>query len=330
MKYLFSFFIGLIFSSLMGSSLIAQSETALAREGNNLYSQGQHVDAELRYKKSLRANEDSDLEASVYNLGNALYQQQRFDEAIEQYNTVVSTIKNKSTRADAFHNLGNIYMAQQNMEEAIEMFKSSLRLDPNDDESRYNLAYAKELLKNESKEEKEERKKDCDNPKESDEEQEEKEQEQEDKEKKDQEEKEDEEKKDQEEKKDEEQKDEEQKDEEQKDEEQKDEENKDEEQKDQEEKEKKEQEEKEGEEGEEEEPKPEEGENNDEKQDSLQQAQDQQKMDSLAMPPQQLKLSKEEILRMLETMKNEEMKVQEKLRGYKNGKGQTNKSDKDW
>ncbi len=331
MKFIKSIFTLLFLFCWMSTSSIAQSETTLAREGNDLFVKGQHVDAELKYKKSLRANEENDLDAAVYNLGNALFEQQRFDEAVEQYNHVVSTIKDKETRADAFHNLGNIYMMQQNLEEAIEMFKSSLRLDPNDDESRYNLAYAKELLKNESKEEKEERKKQCDNPKDSDEQNQEKKEEQE---KKDQEKK-DEEQKDEEEKEQEEQEKEEQekKDEEKKDEEQKDEQQKDQEQQEKEEQEKKEQEQQEKEEGEEKEeesqPKPEEGENDEEKQDSLQQAQDQQ-ADSLGVPPQQMQLSKEEILRMLEAMKNEEMKVQEKLRGAKAKKGNTRKSDKDW
>ena len=84
-----------------------------------------------------------------------------------------------------------------------------------------------------------------------------------------------------------------------------------------------------GEEEEQQQPEPQEGENEEEKQDSLQQAQDQQ-ADSLAVPPQQMELSRAEILRMLDAMKNEEMKVQEKLRGAKSKKGNTKKSDKDW
>lgn len=308
-------------------SISAQSEIALARSGNKNYESKDFVDAEMNYKRAIRSNEESDLDAAVFNLGNAYYQQQRFDEAVEQFNKVVSTIKDKPVRSQAFHNLGNIYLGQKQYEQAIEMYKESLRLNPSDDETRYNMAYAKELLKNESQEEKEERDKQCDNPKDSENENQEK---KEDKEKKeDQEEKEQEEKEDQEKKEDQEQKEEEEQ-------EEKDQEQKDQEQKDQEQKEKEEQEQKEKEEQEQkdeektDEEKKEEESKSEEEQEPQEPDTSQMSMpDSLAVPPEQLKMSKDEIMRLLEALKNEELKVQEKLRNQK-GKSKTIKSDKDW
>ena len=291
--------------------LSAQTERALAREGNKLYKRNSFTEAELRYKRSLRKNEDANLEAVAYNLGNALTQQKRYDEAVEQFNEIVNTNPNKATRAKAFHNLGNVYMEQKNYEDALEMYKETLRINPQDDDARYNLAYAKELLKNESEEQKEERQEEsqCDNPKESDEQ---KDQEKKEQEKKDQE------KKDQEEKEKQEQKDQEQKDQEKKDQEQKDDQEKSEEEKEQE---KKEQEEKEGEEELTEEQKKEQ----EAKRDSMN-ANPPEKSQG---PPKEVQLSKEEIMRLLEAMKNEEAKVQEKLHNKKN-RGQSINIDKDW
>lgn len=291
--------------------LSAQTEKMLADRGNQMYKDGQFSEAELNYRRSLREEEETDLDAAIYNLGNTLYEQKRYEEAVTQFNGVVSKVRDRGIRNKAYHNLGNIYLEQKNYEEAIEMYKEALRLNPNDQDARYNLAYAKKQLENESEEEKEERQEEnqCDNPKENEdgEQQEQKEQ------KENQENKENQEQQDQ---------------------------NKEGEQQDQEQQEQnqnsEQEEEKEGEEKKEGEEEEKEG----EKEDSLQQQQEGEEQDSLDQEPQpgdpsdgqgepqQANLSKEQIMQMLEALKNEELKVQEKLR--KKGKGRPIRTDKDW
>lgn len=294
---------------MLGACLTAtaQSDKMLAHRGNKMFANGDFTEAELNYKRSLRAEEETDLDAAIYNLGNALYAQKRYDEAVEQFNGVVSKVRDKGMRNKAYFNLGNVYLEQQKFEEAIEMYKEALRLNPADDEARYNLTYAKQQLKNESEQEKQERQQEnqCDNPKEN----------------KDQENQEQQEKEKQENQEEQEQQEQQENQDQQNQEQQEQQEN----QQSEEEKQQKEQEEKEGESEEEKQSK--EGEES-EPQDSLDQQPQGSPQDSLQGQPQTAELSQEQIMQLLEALKNEELKVQQKLRSK--GKGRSLKTDKDW
>jgi len=75
-------------------------------------------------------------------------------EAINQYKSSIEKTKSKETRHKSFHNLGNIYMQNEDYQNAVNSFKNALLNNPTDDETRYNYALAKELLKNEQKDNK--------------------------------------------------------------------------------------------------------------------------------------------------------------------------------
>lgn len=127
--------------------LVAQEENALVREGNKLYEAKKFTDAEIAYRKGLQKNPKS-FEAA-YNLGNALFRQEKYAEAMEQYQKITPQSKEAKDRlAAAFHNAGNSLLLQQKVAESIDAYKQSLKLNPNDNETRYNLAYAQHLLKN--------------------------------------------------------------------------------------------------------------------------------------------------------------------------------------
>ncbi len=123
-------------------------EKKIIRDGNELYNQNNFVDAEEQYKKALETNPN--YEKANYNLGNAIYQQNRFKEALPMYDLVTKTTENKLTKAENFHNMGNIFMKEKQYAKAIEAYKNSLRNNSKDDETRYNLALAQKLLKNEA------------------------------------------------------------------------------------------------------------------------------------------------------------------------------------
>ena len=130
----------------------------MVRSGNELYEKQQFTDASVAYKKAL-ANSSSYDKAS-YNLGNALYQDQNFKEAIPQYELTAKTAEDKYTKAEAYHNMGNAFMETKNYQGAVDAYKNSLRNNPNDDETRYNLAVAQKLLDKQNQDNKDKNKDD--------------------------------------------------------------------------------------------------------------------------------------------------------------------------
>lgn len=123
---------------------IKLAEKQILRKGNDLYKEKRFVDAEVKYKKALQKNQY--YETAGFNLGNAVYEQKRYEEALPQYEMVSKSSRDLDTRSNAFHNAGNVNMKQKQYDKAIDNFKKSLLLDPNDEETRYNLALAQKLL----------------------------------------------------------------------------------------------------------------------------------------------------------------------------------------
>jgi len=136
---------------------VLKEQKNIIRDGNDFYNQNNFTDAEKQYKKALEVNPT--YEKASYNLGNAIYQQNRYKEALAQYELVSKTTEDKLTKAENFHNMGNVFMKQKDYAKAIEAYKNSLRNNSKDDETRYNLALAQKLLKNEA----DNKKKDKDN-----------------------------------------------------------------------------------------------------------------------------------------------------------------------
>lgn len=145
----------LLLSILVSGAVFAQkAERKSIRQGNKLYIDKKFTEAEIAYRKSLEVNPRS-IEGA-YDLGNALYQQGKFPEAAQQYQLVAGQGKrmleekpeNAARLAQVFHNLGNINMKGKDYAKSVEAYKQSLRLNPRDDETRYNLALAQKLLEN--------------------------------------------------------------------------------------------------------------------------------------------------------------------------------------
>jgi len=122
------------------------------REGNLLYQKKNYTDASVAYKKALEKN--SSYKKATYNLGNALYQNNLNKEAAEQYSLAIKDAKDKFEISDGYHNIGNAMMKEKNYQGAVDAYKNSLRNNPGDDESRYNLAVAQKLLEDDKNKEK--------------------------------------------------------------------------------------------------------------------------------------------------------------------------------
>src|SRR5690606_6031893 len=122
--------------------------------GNQSYLQGDFAKAEAKYKIAL--SEDSNSLKANYNLGNALYQQKRLDESRVHYDRVIQD--RNATKLDkhkAYHNIGKTYLDENDPEKAVASLKEALKLNPYDDETRYNYALARKLLEKQKEEEKE-------------------------------------------------------------------------------------------------------------------------------------------------------------------------------
>ena len=137
---------------------IEQPEKQRIRQGNDFYKQNNFVDAEVQYKKAIEENPN--YEKANYNLGNAIYEQNRFKEATPMYDLVSKTTDNVLTRAESFHNMGNSMMKEKQYDKAIEAYKNSLRNNSIDDETRYNLALAQKMLKDQQDQNKDNKDKD--------------------------------------------------------------------------------------------------------------------------------------------------------------------------
>ena len=115
------------------------------RSGNKLYNDSLFIKAEVDYRKALELNPKST--DAMFNLANALLMQQKAQEAMEQYQSVAKIEKDKQKLAQIYHNMGVILQSSKQLPQCIEAYKESLRNNPKDDETRYNLALAQKLLK---------------------------------------------------------------------------------------------------------------------------------------------------------------------------------------
>lgn len=140
-----SLYIILFLFAASGAQAQQLPERSLVRKGNRQYNKGNYEQSAGRYEQALQAA-PGQFEA-IYNLGNALYKAERFDRAEQtMQQAAADSLRADTERAEAFYNLGNAQFKQQKYKEALESYKQSLRLNPSDQEAKYNYAYTKRLI----------------------------------------------------------------------------------------------------------------------------------------------------------------------------------------
>lgn len=150
--------LGLFVMALCATNVYAQSDRQFIRSGNKLYRSQNYAKAEAEYRKAIAQNSKNP--QALYNLGCALMMQQKDSAAIVQYENAGKLESSKSRKAKTFHNIGVICQNHQMYGEAIEAYKESLRNNPDDNETRYNLALCKRQQKNQKQNGGEQKKKD--------------------------------------------------------------------------------------------------------------------------------------------------------------------------
>lgn len=132
-----------VFLSIDGYSQDGSLSTT--RKGNRLMKKDKYYEAEKEYRKVLE--EKPFMTEANFNLGNSLYNQGKYDEAATQYEESMISAKEDSDNANSFYNLGNSYYNQEQYDMAVEAYKQALRINPDDQDARYNLAMAQQKLK---------------------------------------------------------------------------------------------------------------------------------------------------------------------------------------
>ena len=125
----------------------AQTEsTHFAYEGFEANKNKKTIESEMDYRKAISKNKNNTI--AQYNMGDLLFNQKAYKEASGFYQEAsISKGATKEEKHKAYHNLGNIAMQEKEYDKAVLAYKEALRNNPDDDETRYNLAVAKEMLK---------------------------------------------------------------------------------------------------------------------------------------------------------------------------------------
>jgi Ca-activated chloride channel family protein len=140
----FSIFIFYITFGLINT--FAQSTRELINNGVDLYNEQKFADAEVNFKKGNEKSPDN-FEAK-FNLGDAYYKQQRYDEAMKSFQSAFVDAKDDLEKSKLYYNIGNSLLKSQKIKESIGAYKEALKLNPNDEQAKYNLSYALNQLKN--------------------------------------------------------------------------------------------------------------------------------------------------------------------------------------
>lgn len=129
-----------------------KKSTELTWEGNKDLDSNDFVNAEASYRKAISENAENSI--APYNLGNAYYENETYSEAFGRFKQAAEKATEKADKHKAYHNMGNVFMKNKEYDKAVEAYKEALRNDPTDEETRYNLALAKEMLEKQKEDEK--------------------------------------------------------------------------------------------------------------------------------------------------------------------------------
>lgn len=130
---------------LFSFAINAQEKDKFLPKGNEEFATKNYVEAEANYRISQSKFKKKAI--SSYNLGTSIYKQKQYSESKYQFAKAVQDVKTKPEKHKIFHNLGNVLMKEKDYQGAVEAYKNALRNDPKDEETRYNYALAKKMLK---------------------------------------------------------------------------------------------------------------------------------------------------------------------------------------
>ncbi len=148
----------------------AQNERKFIRQGNKYFESAmkekskpdtaQFNKAEIEYRKALEKKPDNP--KWDFNLGDALYKQNKFEESAGKFKGIADHTIDKTDKSRALHNMGNSLLMNNKLDESIAAYKEALRNNPKDLETKYNLLYAMNMKKKQDQKKKQDKDKDKD------------------------------------------------------------------------------------------------------------------------------------------------------------------------
>ena len=142
--YILLFFVSIVGGYAQEVDPLLSASNDYVFEGNSLVDED-FIKAEKKYRLAVSTKQNN--ATGSFNLGNAYYNSELYDEALLRHLEAVKNSTSKPEKHKAYHNIGNILMQKKQCKEAVSAFKNALRNNPSDDESRYNLALAQECAK---------------------------------------------------------------------------------------------------------------------------------------------------------------------------------------
>lgn len=133
-------------------SLLAQGLRTHVNKGVDLYKKGKYVDSEVEFKKGLEKSPGNF--QGNFNLGDSYYKQGNYEDALKHYQEALSKASTNDLKAKVYHNIGNTLLKDQKIKQSIAAYTDALKLNPDDESTKYNLSYALDMLKNQDKQNK--------------------------------------------------------------------------------------------------------------------------------------------------------------------------------
>ncbi len=162
------FYIGIAMLALATLAPFAEAaaqkmpERRLVRKGNRQFGRERYDKSIESYTRALEAAPTS-FEAA-YDLANAMFRAERYDTAEQTLKGIVAdSTRSDIDRSEAVYNLGNTQFAQQKLKEALSSYRAAMRLNPDDQEAKYNYAYTKYLLQQQEQQQNDDQNKDDQN-----------------------------------------------------------------------------------------------------------------------------------------------------------------------
>jgi Ca-activated chloride channel homolog len=135
----------IVLAVIFSQAVNAQADKKYIRQGNRVYEKNKFPESEILYRKATAENKNAP--DAIFNTGDALYKQNKFEDAGKQFLENANMNEDKSKKSAAMFNLGNSLLKANKVQESIEAYKGSLKLNPENPEAKYNLAYAQDMLK---------------------------------------------------------------------------------------------------------------------------------------------------------------------------------------
>jgi len=137
----------LMLNLVFAFSALAQDAHKQVAEGNKLYQEGKYDEANNRYRDALVASPESPI--INFNIGNVLYKKRNYEESLNAYEKVLSA-EDVKLQAQSYYNLGNTHFRMGKLPESILYYKKAIKLNPEDEDAKYNLEYVRAKLKDEA------------------------------------------------------------------------------------------------------------------------------------------------------------------------------------